>query len=77
MDRFLTAGVFIVIQALAVLAAASCYGPACEWMTGGGCLSPAVRVPLVAAGVLVAEMLVVAAIWPCNRLTRQIWSRHC
>lgn len=77
MDRFVTVVVFVVIQALAVLAAASCYGPACEWMTGGGCLSPAVRVPLVVAGVVLAETLVVAAVWPCNRLTRQLWSRHC
>jgi len=77
MDRFLTVAVFVVVQAVAVLAAASCYTPACEWMTGGGCLSPVVRVPLVVVGVLVAELLVIAAVWPRNRLTRRFWGRPC
>jgi hypothetical protein len=77
MDRALTIVVFIVVQAVAVVAAVSCYGPACEWMTGGNCLSPAVRVPLVVVGVLVAEALVLAAIAPCNRLTHRLWGRHC
>jgi hypothetical protein len=77
MDRFLTIAVFIVVQAAALVAAASCYGPACEWMTGGNCLSPAVRVPLVVLGVVVAEALVLAAIAPCNRLTHRLWGRPC
>lgn len=77
MDRLMSVTVFVVVQAVAVAAAATCYGPACEWMTGGNCLSPAVRVPLVVVGVLLAEALVLAAIAPCNRLTHRLWGRHC
>ena len=77
MDRLLTVALFVVIQAAAVVAAVSCYGPACEWMTGGNCLSPAVRVPLVVLGVAAAEVLVLAAVWPCNRLTRRLWGGPC
>ena len=77
MDRLLTGVVFAVIQLAALAAAVLCYGPMCAWMTGGGCLSPAVRVPLVIAGVALAEVMVLAAVWPCNRLTRRAWGRHC
>lgn len=77
MDRLPTAIVFAVIQFAALTAAVLCYGPACRWMTGGGCLSPAVRVPLLVLGVGLAELLVVAAVGPCNRLTHRLWGRHC
>jgi len=63
MDRLLTAIVFAVIQFAAVAVAVLCYGPASRWMTGGGCLSPAVRVPLVVLGVGLAELLVIAALF--------------
>ena len=77
MARLLTLAVVVVIHLVAVGVAAACYRPACDWMSGGGWLSPAVRVPLVAAGVLVLEFAVLAAIWPCNRLTRRLWGRRC
>jgi hypothetical protein len=77
MDRLLTVVVFVVIQLAAVAAAATCYGPACEWMTGGGCLSPVVRIPLAVLGVALAEVLVIFAVWPCNRLTHRLWGRPC
>ena len=77
MDRLLTIAVVVVIHLVAIVAAAACYGPACQWMSGGGWLSPAVRVPLVAVGVLLLELLVLAAVWPCNRLTRRLWGRPC
>ena len=77
MHRLLTIAVVVAIHLVAVAAAAACYGPACDWMSGGGWLSPAVRVPLVAVGVLVLELVVLAAIWPCNQLTRRLWGRHC
>jgi hypothetical protein len=77
MDRLLTAIVFAVIQFAAVAVAVLCYGPASRWMTGGGCLSPAVRVPLVVLGVGLAELLVIAALGPCNRLTHRLWGRPC
>ncbi len=77
MDRLLILAVFVVIQAAAAAAAAPWYGPACAWMTGGGCLSPAVRVPLVVLGVVVAEALVIAAVRPCHRLTHRLWGRPC
>ena len=77
MDRLFTVVIFLAIQGAAAAAAAPCYGPACEWMTGGGCLSPAVRVPLVVLGAVAAEALVVAAVRPCHRLTHRLWGRPC
>jgi hypothetical protein len=77
MDRLSSVIVFAVIQLAAAAAAALCYGPACAWMTGGGCLSPAVRVPLVVAGVGLSELVVLAAVGPCRRLTHRIWGRPC
>ena len=77
MDRLLTVMVVVGIHLVAVAAAAVCYGPACEWMAGGGWLSPAVRVPLVGLGVFLLELVVLAAIWPCNQVTRRLWGRPC
>ena len=77
MDRLLTIIVVVAIHLVAVIAAAVCYGPACDWMSGGGWLSPAIRVPLVGFGVLLLELVVLAAVWPCNRLTHRMWGRHC
>jgi hypothetical protein len=77
MDRLSIAIVFAVIQFAALAAAALCYGPACAWMTGGGCLSPAVRVPLVVLAVGLSEGLVLAAVGPCHRLTHRLFGRPC
>jgi len=77
MDRLLTVIVFAAIQFAALAVAVLCYGPARHWMTGGGYLSPAVRVPLVVVGVGLAELLVVAAVRPCSRITHRLWGRHC
>ena len=77
MNRLHTLAVVVVIHLVAIAAAAVCYGPACDWMSGGGWLSPAVRVPLVAAAVLALELVVLAAVWPCNQLTRRLWGRPC
>ena len=75
MDRALIVGMFLAIQAAAFAVACRVYHPVCEWMTGGTWLSPAIRVPLVVLGVLALELLVVAAIWPCNRLTGRLLGR--
>jgi hypothetical protein len=75
MDRALIIGVFLAIQAAAVGVACRCYQPVCEWMTGGSWLSPAIRVPLVMLAVVFLEMLVLAAVWPCNRLTGRLLGR--
>lgn len=77
MDRLLTVIVFAVIQFAALVVAVLGYGPARHWMTGGGCLSPAVRVPLVVIGIGVAELILIAAVWPCSRITHRLWGRHC
>lgn len=77
MDRLLSVVVFLVLQAGGVAVAAPCYGPACEWVTGGCWLSPVVRIPLVVLGVVLAEGFLLAAVWPCNRLTHRLWGPHC
>jgi len=75
MDRVVILGVFLAIQAAAIAVASHCYQPVCEWMTGGNWLSPAVRVPLVIVAVAGLEVLVLAAVWPCNRLTGRLLGR--
>jgi hypothetical protein len=76
MDRMLILAVFAVLHLAALAVAALCYGPACAWMTGGGCLSPAVRIPLVIVALGLAELFVLALVWPCHRLTHRFWGRH-
>ena len=77
MDRVLSVVVFLVLQAAGLAAAAPCYGPACQWMSGGGWLSPVVRIPLVVLGAVVAELLLLAAVRPCHGLTNRLWARIC
>ena len=67
MVKLLFVILFLAIQGSAIAVAAACQGPICAWMDGGYWVSPAVRIPLVAAGVIVAEILLLMAAWPSAR----------
>jgi hypothetical protein len=67
MCRLLFPILFLAIQGAALLAAAACRGPVCDWAVGGYWVSPAVRVPVVAGAVLLAEIIVLAVAWPGAR----------
>jgi hypothetical protein len=67
MVRLLSPLLFFAIQGAALAAAAVCRGPICDWAVGGYWVSPAVRVPAVAAAVLLAEIIVLAIAWPGAR----------
>ena len=76
MDRLLSVVVFLVLQGAGVLTACRCQGLVCDWMFGGHWVSPAVRVPLVVLAVIVAEILLLAAVFPCNRLAGRVLNRQ-
>jgi len=67
MMRLMFPLLFLVFQGGAVVAAAACRGPICDWAVGGYWVSPAVRVPAVAAAVLLAEVVVLVIAWPGAR----------
>jgi hypothetical protein len=76
MIRLLFPVLFLAIQGAGIATAAACHGPICDWATGGYWVAPAVRIPLVAAGVIVAEIALLAVAWPgarwgATRLTRE------
>jgi len=75
MDRLLAIIVFLALQGVGVLAGLRCHSAVCDWMWGGYWFAPAVRVPLVMLAVLVGELLLLAAVYPCNRLTTRLLRR--
>lgn len=75
MDRVLSLIIFLVLQGAAAMTALRCQGPVCDWMSGGYWVAPAVRVPLVILAIVVAELLLLAAVYPCNRLTTRLLGR--
>lgn len=77
MDRMLAVIVFVGVHAVGAVLVAACWVSISEWMFAGNSFSPAVRVPLVAAGVILAELLLLTAIWPCSRLARRLFGHAC
>jgi hypothetical protein len=67
MIRLLFPVLFLAIQGAGIATAAACHGAICDWATGGYWVSPALRIPLVAAGLIVAEIALLAAAWPGAR----------
>jgi hypothetical protein len=76
MDRLLSLMIFLVLQGAAALTALRCQGPVCDWVAGGYWVAPAVRVPLVALAIVVVELVILAAVYPCNRLTARLIGRR-
>jgi hypothetical protein len=75
MDRLLSVIVFLALQGAGLVTALRCQDAVCDWMSGGYWVAPAVRVPLVALAIVLAEILLLAAVWPCNRLTARMLGR--
>jgi hypothetical protein len=72
MARLVAIVVFLLLQGSGAVIGFQCQGPVCDWMTGGHWVSPAVRVPLVAFGIVVAELLLLSAFAPCNRFAARL-----
>jgi hypothetical protein len=68
MARLVAIGVFVVLQGAGAIVGYQFQAPVSDWMTGGHWVSPAVRVPLVVIGVIVAEIALLAAFPCCNRV---------
>jgi mannose/fructose/N-acetylgalactosamine-specific phosphotransferase system component IIC len=76
MDRLLTVIVFLALQGAGLLTAMRWQEAVTDWMAGGYWVAPAVRVPLVAFAIVVAEIALLAAVYPCNRLTHRVLGRR-
>jgi hypothetical protein len=76
MDRLLSVIVFLALQGAGLLTALRCQDAVCDWMSGGYWVAPAIRVPLVAFAIVLAEILLLAAVYPCNRLTARMLGRR-
>jgi hypothetical protein len=76
MARLLAIAVFIVMQGTGLVVGLQCQATVFDWMTGGHWLSPAVRIPLVATGVVFAEILLLCACAPCHRFVAGLCGCH-
>ncbi|HKB02217.1 MAG TPA: hypothetical protein VKD90_08360 [Gemmataceae bacterium] len=76
MDRLLSVIVFLALQGAGLLTAVRFQDAVGDWMSGGYWIAPAVRIPLVVFAIVVAEILLLAAVYPCNRLTARMLGRR-
>jgi len=76
MDRLLSVIVFLALQGVGLMTAVRCQDAVCDWMSGGYWVAPAVRVPLVVLAIVLAEIALLAAVSPCNRLTSRVLRRR-
>jgi hypothetical protein len=78
MARLLSFLVFLALQGAGLFTAVRFQPAVYDWMSGGYWFAPAVRIPLVVLAVVFAELLILAAVYPCNRLTtRLLGGRPC